>query len=246
MFTVHRLWLMGPVLLVVPTGLTRAGDREAALAVINAAIKAHGGDQALARAQTMVRNVTGKLSGGGEVAFTAETTLSLPGRARQTLSLDKAGQIVVVLNGDRGWSTAGGIVGEMGKDALENLQEEIYIEWLATVLPLRKDSFDLTALGDKTVDGQAAAGIKVASKGHGDARLYFDKASGLLVQAERQSKEAGIPELKEYIFGGHKDFDGVKLPTKRVERLKGTKIVEITSATYKFATKVDDATFGRP
>jgi hypothetical protein len=240
-----RLGLVGAVLLALSAPV-RAGERETALALIDGAIKAHGGEQALSRAQTMIRNVSGNLSVGGEVSFTGETILSLPGRAKQTVNLDKAGQVIIVLNGDRGWSTAGGMVGEMGKDALENLREEVYVEWLATLVPLKKTGFELVPVSDKTVDGRAAAGIKAASKGHGDARLYFDKGSGLLVQVERESKEAGIPALKEYVFGGHKDFDGVKLPTKRTELLKGTKIAEVTSATYKFPTKVEDSTFGRP
>ena len=227
-------------------GQVRADDRAKALTMLDGAIRAHGGEQALTRAQTVVLNVTGKLSLGGEVPFTGETTFSLPGRARQILNLNKNGQVVMVLNGDRGWSTAGGMVGELGKDGLEKLREEVYVEWLATLVPLKKEGFELTLVPDKTVEGKPAAGIKVAHKGHGDVRLYFDKATGLLVQIERQSKEAGIPIPKEYVFGGYKDFDGVKLPTTRIERLEGKKIAEVTSTTYKFPTKVEDSTFGRP
>ena len=51
---------------------------------------------------------------------------------------------------------------------------------------------------------------------------------------------------KEYIFGGHKDFDGVKLATKRMELFNGKKFVELTSASYPFLGKVDDAVFARP
>ena len=105
--------------------------------------------------------------------------------------------------------------------------------------------FDLAPLPDKMVDGKPAAGVKVASKGHMEAKLYFDKTTGLLVKVERQSNEAGIATTKEYVFGSHKDFDGVKLATKRTESLGGKKFAEVTVA-FRFPGKVDDALFGKP
>ena len=242
---VRRLGLVGAVLLGL-TGFVRAGDRETALALIEQAIKAHGGDQALTKAQTVARTVAGTLSLGGDVSFTGESTLSLPGRAKQTVQLDKGGQVIIVLNGDRGWRSAGGAVNEMTKEGLDELREEVYIEWLLTLVPLKKDGFDLTPLADKMVDGKPAAGLKVASRGHFEARLYFDKASNLLVKVERQSREPGFEVNKEYLFGGHKDFDGVKLPTTRMELFNGKKFVGVTSTTYRFLGKVDDAAFARP
>ena len=179
MRNVRQLGLVGIALLGL-TGFVCAGDRETALALIDQAIKAHGGEAALTKAQTVVRTVSGTLSLGGEVRFTGETTLSLPGRAKQTVQLDKAGQVIIVLNGDRGWRSAGGAVNEVTKEGLDELREEVYIEWLATLLPLKKDGFDLTPLPDKMVDGQPTAVLKVATRGHFDARLYFDKASNLL------------------------------------------------------------------
>ena len=86
----------------------------------------------------------------------------------------------------------------------------------------------------------------MASKGHVEVRLYFDKASGLLVKIERLSKEAGVSLNKEYIYSAHKDFDGVKLPTKEVDLINGRKFSELTSMTYKLQTKIDDATFAKP
>src|SRR5438105_10001323 len=115
MYTAGRVGFVGVVLLGL-TGAVRAGDRETALALIDQAIKAHGGEQALAKAQTVVRSVSGTLSLGGDVNFTGETTFGLPGRVRQSIQLDKAGQLLIVLNGDRGWRSAGGIVNEMSKE----------------------------------------------------------------------------------------------------------------------------------
>jgi hypothetical protein len=138
------------------------------------------------------------------------------------------------------------MVTELGKEGLEPLQEEVYVEWLTTLVPLKKDTFTLGPLEDRMVDDKPAAGVKVESKGHGEVKMYFDKASGLLVKLERQSTEAGFPVKKEYLFSAHKEFDGVKLPSKRTELLNGKKFVDLTSLSYKFPGKPDDTVFGRP
>src|SRR6202011_4293737 len=101
-------------------------------------------------------------------------------------------------------------------------------------------------LPEAKVNGQPAAGVKVASKGHADAKLYFDAATHLLVKIERTTREAGLSLDKEYLFGDHKDFDGVKLPTRLTETLEGKKASELTSASYKFPSKPDDAAFSKP
>ena len=51
---------------------------------------------------------------------------------------------------------------------------------------------------------------------------------------------------KEYLYSDHKEFDGVKLPTKEVDLINGRKFSELTSMTYKLPKKIDDATFAKP
>jgi hypothetical protein len=234
------------VALLVPTGSVRAGDRETALALIEQGIKAHGGEAGLMKAQNVLCTGAGVLLVPSEVKFTYEVIFGLPGRTKQVLKLDKAGQIIMVVNLDRGWRSAGGAIDEMPKEALDDIREEVYVDWLITLVPLKKAGFDLAPTAEKMVDGNAATGIKVSSKGHTDVRLYFDKTSGLLVKAERVSKEAGFAVNKEYVYSNHKEFDGVKLPTKRTEIINGKKFLELTPATYRFLPKADDAAFGKP
>jgi hypothetical protein len=59
-----------------------------------------------------------------------------------------------------------------------------------TLVPLLKDqSFTLTSLGDSKVNGQAALGVKVTSKGQVDVKLYFARDSALLVKYERMEPD---------------------------------------------------------
>ena len=234
-------------LLLAAAAPARAGAREDALATVEQAIKAHGGEDALAKARTAVRAGEGVLyQGDKDVTFADEMTLNLPDQWKDGVEIEKKFRITLAVNGDRGWQSVAGTVTDMGPERLKELREEMYVLWLETLTPLRKDGFDLAPLPEAKVNGRPAAGVKVASKGHADASLYFDAGTHLLVKVERTTREAGLTLGKEYLFGDHKDFDGVKLPTRLTETLEGKKVSELTSASYKFPPKPDEAAFSKP
>lgn len=238
------------LLLALTAGPAAAADRDAALAVLDRAIKAHGGADALKRAQTAVRTGTGTLAPAGkDLPFTEETVWQLPGRFRMTLDVgggpDRS-RIVVAVGPDKGWQSTGGTVADLGRERLEELREEAYVLWLTTLTPLRQDGFELTPLPEARAGGRALAGVRAASKGHADVQLYFDKESGLLVKVERRAREAGLAVEKEYLYGSPKDFDGVKLPTRVTELHNGSRFADLTNVSYKFLRTVNDATFARP
>jgi hypothetical protein len=199
----------------------------------------------------MIRTSTGVIASFGKDApFTDELVLSLPDRFRLTLDvgsgLQKA-RVIQVVNGESGWQSTGGMVTELGKERLGELREEAYLLWLATLVPLLKDdAFELKPLPEGKVNDRPAAVVQVTRKGHGDVRLYFDKASGLLVKSERRAKEAGQPFDQEYVYGEHKEFDGVTLPTRQQELRGGKRFAELAEMAYKFPRTVEDSTFGRP
>ena len=231
---------------VVPASV-RAGDRETALAVVEQAIKAHGGEEALAKSVNSTR--TGKGTGsfnGMEVPFTTEVVLSLPDKQRFNLVADKKLHVTKVINGDKGWSLTGGASLELPKEQIQDLREELYVWWLSTLAPLKKDSFELSPLPEIKVNDKPAVGVKVASKGHADAKLYFDKTSGLLVKIERRAREAGLEVFKEYYYSDHKEIDGVKVPLREVLHVNGRKQHDVTLSAFKVLSKPDESAFGKP
>jgi hypothetical protein len=234
--------------LVVAAGPVRAGDREAALGVIDRAIKAHGGEAGLAKAAVASRTESGfNLQGGQEVPFTSQVVHSLPDRVRLAVVLDKKFPFLLVLDGDKGWQQAGGsMTVELPGSRLKEMREEAYVWWLATLAPLKKDLFTLAPVPDARVDGQPAAGVKVSCPGHADTRLYFDKRSGLLVKIARRVPEAGVPVDKEYLYSDYKEFDGVKLPAKEVMTINGKKWSERTASAVKFLSRPDKKAFAKP
>jgi hypothetical protein len=224
-----------------------AGEREDALTIIDQAVKAHGGADALTKCRTAVRTSTGLLyQGEMKISFNDELTLNLPDQWRDSVEIEKKGRFTIAINGDKGWQAVSGTVTDIGPERLKELREEIYVLGLETLTPLQKEGFDLTPLPEIKIADRPAVGVKASSKGHADAKLYFDAQTHLLVKIARSAQEAGLKLEKEYLFGDHKDFDGVKLPTRQMELLEGKPVMELTSASYKFPAKPDETAFTKP
>ncbi len=240
------------VLLLLAPGPAPASERDDALAVIAEAVKAHGGADALAKAQKMTRTSNGVLTTGGkETPFTDELVLDLPDRFRLTLEVGPAGtlrpKIIVVVTRDKGWQQTGGMTTEMGAERLAEQRAEAYVLWLTTLVPLQKDdAFTLAPQPDDKVLGRPAQVIKVGRKDQPDVRLFFDKASHLLVKVQRKAREGGLEFEQEFFFADHKDFDGVKLPTAVVEARSGRKFNELSDVKYKSLGSADESKFGKP
>jgi hypothetical protein len=238
--------LRGATLTIVACLATApAQAAEEAKEIIARAVKAHGGAEALRRAAALSRSGKGQLQVPLRVGFTSEETLDLPSRLRNITEIGR-NRIVRVLNGDRGWQMANGPAGEMPAGRLAEFQEEAYVLWAATLVPLLGDGFTLTAQPEARVNGRLALGVTAASRGKPDLTLYFDKESGLLVKISRKASEAGMAAAKDYLYADHKDVGGARLPGRETVFLNGNKVYEITYSDYKLLGKPDEKVFERP
>ncbi len=232
--------------LSVDPSLLWAGPREEALALIDKAIKAHGGAAGMTKLQNCTRTGEGVMFvSGQEQPFTDSLTLSLPDRLKHTVDIDRRAKVVNVLNGDQGWTLTGGTVNAMPMELRQEFLEELYIWSLASLVPLTKGGYNLAPVDEIKVNDRPALGVRVVTKGRPEARLYFDRDNQLLVKVVRQARLAGVPVEKEYVFRAYRDFDGVRLPTRSVETLGGQKFSELKSATYTLK-KPADSQFNRP
>ncbi len=218
--------------------------------VVDKAIQAHGGAEKLARAKMITRTAKGEITSlGAAVKATCELSASLPGKGRWAFELDAGNQkipVTVVINGDKGWRSGGGMARELTKGEMEEQLPEADVLWLSTLLPLKENGITLANAAETKVGGEPALGVKVTRKGRPDVTLYFDKKTNLLVKIERRGKEAGLDITKEYILSDFKDAEGGKLPAKIVELVNGKKVAEWTVSGYKFPAKFDETTFGKP
>jgi outer membrane lipoprotein-sorting protein len=230
----------------------RAAAQDDARAIAAKAVKASGGEERLAKLKVAKLKFkgTGKFEGNRAV-LTGEIMLQLPRQLRMDVQAEVQGQTVsvrVVVNGHKAWLQVMGQTMALKDEELQETKEELYVEHIQSLVPLLKDkSFTLTPLGEVKVNGRDAVGIRVASEGHKEVNLYFDKATALLAKQERRTLDENDKEVTEETFySGYKDVDGVKVPMKSVVHHDGQEFMEIEITEYQFLDRIDEGEFGRP
>ena len=243
----RRIALLVALGMVATVGLALAEDKDAK-AIIQRAIASHGGAEALTKAQTCKRTDKGKQARlDKEETFVSHVTRQLPDKVRLQVKMGKDFETVMVLDGETGWQADnGGPAAKMQVARTREVREEVYLWYITTLVPLLGKEFTLSTLPETKVGAEAAVGVKVERKGYADTKLYFNKRNGILISAERRVSEAGLPIDKEYLFEGHKSFDGAMLPTRESEKRNKRKWTEVTISDYSFPTKFDADTFAKP
>lgn len=236
------------VLLAWPVVFAQADPKADALAILQPAVQAHGGQDALAKAATYLRLADGKLhQGDAKSAFSDAVIARLPDRMRVVIDLERGVKVVHVLDGKTGWKAGAAGAIDLAADAVAELREEAYVQWIATLAPLLGDGFTLRpAAGEEERDGKKCLGVVVASAGHADATLWFDKATKLLVAIDKEATQGGQKLRKRYVFGDHKDFATAKLPTRLVELVNDKVVTEVTVKEYRLVDRVEEASFRKP
>jgi hypothetical protein len=210
-----RKVLVSPVGLLLCLGVTGgAGAQDEPRAVVARAVAAQGGEDLLGRNLALAARVKGTLASVGDSpTFTGEVLSDPRGRLKVTLHVELSTVHVTLteaLDGAAGWVSTDGRVEALKPETLAHLQRSAYLDRVLTLVPLLRDpAFALTPLAEETVDGRPAVGVKVASAGHPDVSLYFDRASGLLVKsAHRGTDQVAKKEvLEETVYGDYREPD---------------------------------------
>ncbi len=230
----------------------RADDAADARALVEKAVKAHGGQETLAKLPGTATKFKATFHGMGEgIPMTGEVTTLGPDKQKIDIEIEAGGQkipIVIVLDGDKGWSKIAKDTTAMDKDQLAEAKEQAYAAWVATLAPLKDKKFTLATTGEIKIDKKAALGVKVSSKGHRDVDLYFDKETGLLVKTETQVKdEATNQEVTEETFASdYKELQGTKHAMKFTVKRAGKLFMEGEATEVKLSEKLDADTFAKP
>jgi hypothetical protein len=224
----------------------RADDRAEAMSLINKALESAGGAQKLAKARAQTWTEKGTYFGMGEgVPFTSSCAVQFPGRFKMEIQ----GFFLIVLDGEIGWMKANGETNELKGDELKEQRESQYAGWVASLVPLSDEAFQLKPLGESNIDDQPVKGVLVSRDGHRDVKLFVSDTSGLLVKSEFDvlaSEQAGKKVVQEVFYDDHQEVDGVKMPRKVTIKHDGKKFVEATIIELKTAEKLDDKVFAKP
>ncbi|MCI0704566.1 MAG: hypothetical protein L0241_26215 [Planctomycetia bacterium] len=228
----------------------RADDAADAKAIIDKAIKAHGGEK-LAKLPAFVASMKGKVHVMEQaIDFTGEVSSFGPEKQKVDIEVEVAGmkfRVIEVRNGDKGWIRMDNNTKEMDKDKFEEAKEQGYAGWVTTLIPLKDKQFKLATVGEIEIDKRKAVGVKVSSKGHRDIDLYFDKETGLLVKTETRAKDdAGVEANQETFYSDYKDVKGTKQAMKFVIKRDSKLFLEGEATEYTLLEKLDDSVFDKP
>ena len=243
----RRFALLVALGLVTMVGPAKADEKEAK-AIVERAIAAHGGAEALTKARKCKRTDKGKQTLlDKEEPFVSQVTLELPDKVRLQIEMGKILKTTLVLDGETGWQADnGGPAVKMLARRTGEVREEAFLWYITTLVHLLGREFTLSTLAESKVGTEAVVGVKVERKGHADSKLYFNKRNGILLRAERRVSEAGLEVDKEYLYEGHKGFGGAMLPTKETIKVNKRKWTETTIGDYTFPAKFDATTFAKP
>ncbi|HVK10985.1 MAG TPA: hypothetical protein VM597_19610, partial [Gemmataceae bacterium] len=235
--------------LVLAAAPVRADD---ARAVVEKALKAHGGAETLAKFPAVTVGFKGTFHGmGQEIPMTGQVTSQGVDRIKMDMEIEAGGQkirVVNVITKDAGWTKVADNLMELGKDQLAEGLAQAHAGYVATLVPLKDKAYTLASTGEIKVNEKPAVGVKVSTKGQRDVTLYFDKESGLLVKSEHLVKDEGSGQevQEETFYADYKEVQGTKQAMKFKVNRDGKLFMEGEATEYHLSEKLDDNTFAKP
>ncbi|HJZ59013.1 MAG TPA: hypothetical protein VKE74_28980 [Gemmataceae bacterium] len=247
----RRAFLAFGVVLATAVAARADDDAAAARALVDKAVRAHGGQAELEKLPGVTIKFKGTFHGMGQaIPFTGE--IATLGRDQQRIEIvaEAGGQkfrIVNVLNRDKGWARAADNTKELDKEDLAEAQEQAYAGWVATLVPLKDKAFTLSTIGQVEIEKRPALGVKVSAKDRRDVDLYFDKETGLLVKTETRVKDdTGQEVVQETFLSDHKEVQGTQHAMKFTVKRDGKLYVEVEVSECQLAEKLEDSVFAKP
>lgn len=231
------------VLLAAFTATGLADDQADALAIVHKAIEARGGKALLAKYAASTCQVKGKLQLGDVVLpFTGEWSSQGNTQNRLTLNGDVNGAKFAnfrITNGEKGWTKEGNQLKELDKKTVDGDREQLYAEWLTTLVPLLEKQFVLKPLGESKVADRPTVGLKVSSAGHLDVALHIDLERGVVLK-----RELAIPGAPlEVSYGDFKEVQGLPRYHSISYKLAGKPFMDLALSEIKLHEKLDDSLF---
>jgi hypothetical protein len=229
-----------------------AAAQAEARALIERAVKVHGGAEALGRIHADKVKFKGTIIiQGHSTPILVETTTQLPSKYKCVIEMDQNGDkhtIVHVVNGDKIYITLDGRASKVDAAQLAEIRNGLELERAKRLLPLLNDkSYQLAVVEEINVNDRPAVGVRITGRGRKEMRLYFDKEYGLLVRAENRIDDGKGKEVRQhFFFGDFKEIGGYKRPTKMRTYRDGKEIMEAELLDAKVLDKVDETEFAKP
>jgi hypothetical protein len=220
--------------------------------VLEKGLQAQGGADTLAKYPAIRIKAKGIVEvQGNYLPCTLELTAQLPDRFKSDLRFEVEGKkfaLVQGINGDRAWRSMNGKIEEAKDKLLTHMKEGLHGQLIAAFpFVVRDQHYTLSLLPESKVRDRTVLGVRVASAGHREINLYFDKETGFLAKSEHLSPDPdGKDVLRESYFEDYKDGGAVKHWMKLTINRNGKKAMEGNVIEVKLVDQIDAAEFTRP
>lgn len=235
-----------------PADENRIVSENRARAILERAIKAHGGDVRINRSRNTHLKLNAKaiVPPDEETPFHLEIFMQLPDKYRSVLTTTVQNTPVVrtvIVNGDKGWMTVNGQGKELSAKELAEAKEQMYAEWVCRLITLRDSDCVLQAMDETKIENRPVQVVNVTRKGRRDVNLFFDKQTGLLVKMEHIVRDhQGLDSSQEVVFIGYRDTSGPKHWSRIIVFNDNKRIFEAELAEVRFPERFDERLFQKP
>jgi len=217
--------------------------------VIEKAIEAHGGKDALGKYKAGETAVKGSMIMlGTDITFTGDIIHAMPDRSKTTLTLEVAQQkvkLVQLSNGKDVSISVNGAAKKLSDDEKTEIRQAGFLQEIAMLLPLLDGKkYTVKSSKDEKVGEADAAVVTVSADGFNETKFYFDKKTELMVKMARKAvTESGEKALEESILSDFKKIDGIMMPMTTTVTRDGKKFMTMTVVTAKVLDKIDPKVF---
>jgi hypothetical protein len=237
--------LMALLLIAVPA------QDAAALEIINKAIAAHGGLEALSKTRADKVKLKGTIQMQGKpLPFIAETSVMLPDRLRNQVRINPGAQEVVLtqlLHGEKMGMFINNMPQKLTENLANELRETLIMNQVMRLVPLIKDpELKPTFAGAGVVNGRSSRIVRVAPLGRREIKLWFDQETGLLVKTEHPVGTGDKPVWQEEYYGNFREMGVFRRPAKMTTVRAGQKIMEAELVEVRYLDSIPENEFLAP
>jgi hypothetical protein len=233
-------------------GLAHANDQADAKVILDAAIKAHGGEAVLSKFTAVHSKTKGSWHDGDKKTPVSYESFYDGSDKSRLLSFDEDNKLTSIeaINGKNGWEKDGDQETEtLSGEKLESLRENNYVNWVTMLFPLGAKEFHLSILDEIEVGGRKAVGILVKHEKHDPVRLYFDKETHLFVKLQRKYKNVDDGKVydEECIVSDYRSVQDTKQPFKIEVLWDKETIFDVVMTEFKLYDRpLDEKLFMKP
>ncbi len=227
----------------VPAASPEAAN--AGKAVLDAAIKAHGGD-AFLNVKSLKATGKGELSPPGQAGFKIPLdaitfTAVSPDKSRLDLKSSFGDFAFASMGGTQGgWISVAGNIQDLSAAQSSSSDPTAFLRAAA------KNNYESTPITDAvpvvSPDGKTLKGIAVKNDKGGITQIYVEADTNLVRRITAKTPAGDATTF----LANYKEFDGLQLPTKMEVKQGGNDFLTLTFDTFEVNKPVDDAVFAKP